>query len=92
MIARYAVWAIRGNGIALFSNPTPIDCIVDKGHDDYIVSFRLLSGSQFRALLGSYEAPCHRRVGTRLFSRLCTGVFRPRDEDRDSFEGSQPTR
>jgi hypothetical protein len=40
-IARYARWAIRGDGPGLFGIPTPIGCIVDKDHDDYIVSILL---------------------------------------------------
>jgi hypothetical protein len=54
MIACCVVWAIRGNSIALFGNPTPINCIIDKGHNDYIASFHLLW--QFHAFLGSYKA------------------------------------
>jgi hypothetical protein len=36
-IAKYAKWAIRGNGPALFSKPTPIGCKESKGAKGYIV-------------------------------------------------------
>ena len=36
-IARYAIWAIRGNGPALFSKPTPVGCKEKKGDKGYIV-------------------------------------------------------
>ena len=37
-IAKYAKWAVRGNGPALFGKPTPINCTLKKGEDGYIVS------------------------------------------------------
>jgi hypothetical protein len=39
-IAKYAQWAIRGNGPALFGKPTPVDCEVSKGDMGYMVSIR----------------------------------------------------
>jgi hypothetical protein len=38
-IAKYAKWAVRGNGPALFSGPTPVECIVSQGTQGYIVRF-----------------------------------------------------
>jgi hypothetical protein len=38
-IAKFAKWAIRGNGPALFGKPTPIKCVDPKGTDGYIVRF-----------------------------------------------------
>jgi hypothetical protein len=38
-IAKFAKWAIRGNGPALFGKPTPIGCVRLKGSDGYIVRF-----------------------------------------------------
>lgn len=35
--AKYVKWAIRGNGPALFSKPTPIECMDPNGTDNYIV-------------------------------------------------------
>jgi hypothetical protein len=40
-IAKYACWATRGNGPAIFGIPTPISCTVGKAHKNYIVSLRL---------------------------------------------------
>jgi hypothetical protein len=37
-IAKYAKWAIRGNGPALFRKPTPIECVAAKGERGYVVS------------------------------------------------------
>lgn len=37
-IAKYAQWAIRGDGPSLYSIPTPIDCTVKPGDPGYIVS------------------------------------------------------
>lgn len=37
-IAKYARWAIRGDGPALYSNPTPEDCILGSDQPGYIVS------------------------------------------------------
>jgi hypothetical protein len=36
---KYAKWAVRGNGPALFGKLTPIECTVPKGTDGYIVRF-----------------------------------------------------
>jgi len=37
-IAKYALWATRGNGPAIFGIPTPRTCTAARGEDDYIVS------------------------------------------------------
>ncbi|KAH9952830.1 hypothetical protein BJV74DRAFT_715230, partial [Russula compacta] len=37
-ISKYALWATRGNGPAIFGKPTPITCTVKKGANGYIVS------------------------------------------------------
>jgi hypothetical protein len=37
-IAKYAAWAVRGNGPALFGKPTPLSCTVPRGSEGYIVS------------------------------------------------------
>jgi hypothetical protein len=42
-IAKYARWAVRGDGPGLFSEPTPIECVVPKGTNGYIVCFLRLS-------------------------------------------------
>lgn len=41
VIAKYAQWAVRGNGPALFGKPTPITCVVGKGAAGYMVSRRV---------------------------------------------------
>ncbi|KAF8496231.1 hypothetical protein F5888DRAFT_1615004, partial [Russula emetica] len=33
--AKYAKWAIRGNGPALFGKPTPVECMIPKGTNGY---------------------------------------------------------
>jgi len=40
-IAKYALWATRGNGPVIFSKPTPQSCTVAKGSNGYIVSFSI---------------------------------------------------
>ncbi|KAI0244949.1 hypothetical protein BJV78DRAFT_1092706, partial [Lactifluus subvellereus] len=35
-IAKYTLWATRGDGPALFGIPTPINCNLNKGDDRYI--------------------------------------------------------
>ena len=37
-IARYARWAVRKDGPAIFAMPTPEDCTVPKEHPKYVVS------------------------------------------------------
>jgi hypothetical protein len=37
--AKYAKWAIRGNGPALFGKPTPVECMIPKGTNGYVVRF-----------------------------------------------------
>jgi hypothetical protein len=39
VIAKYALWATRGNGPALFSKLTPLGYITVKGSNGYIVGF-----------------------------------------------------
>jgi len=60
-IARYAKWAVRGNGPALYGKPTPRDCVIKKGTDGYIVCFQfslqvLLLMSLFRNLMAYSRA------------------------------------
>jgi hypothetical protein len=43
LIARYAQWAVRKDGPAIFETPTPIDCVVDKKSPGYIVSLRVIT-------------------------------------------------
>ena len=37
-IAKYARWAIKADGPAIWETPTPINCTVPPTHPDYIVS------------------------------------------------------
>lgn len=39
MIAKYALWATRGDGPAIFGKPTPMDCTALKGTEDYMVRY-----------------------------------------------------
>jgi hypothetical protein len=43
VITKYAKWAVRGNVPALFSAPTPVECMVPKGTDGYVVRISTLS-------------------------------------------------
>ena len=38
-IAKYVKWAVKGNGPGLFSEPTPMECMVPKDTSGYIVHF-----------------------------------------------------
>jgi hypothetical protein len=53
-IANYALWATRGDGPALFSEPTPIRCV--KGFDGYIVGF-LYFGESLASFNTDFQAP-----------------------------------
>jgi hypothetical protein len=56
-IAKYARWATRGDGPAIFSIPTPISCTMDKDHHEYIVSFHVLWSFQLAPNIISRHPP-----------------------------------
>ncbi|KAI0245201.1 hypothetical protein BJV78DRAFT_1140472, partial [Lactifluus subvellereus] len=62
-IAKYAQWAVRGNGPALFSKPMPMGCVIDKGADGYIEPEGIFQSDFIIQLLSQYlkwcKGSCH---------------------------------
>ncbi|KAF8493028.1 hypothetical protein F5888DRAFT_1806464 [Russula emetica] len=56
--AKYAKWAIRGNGPALFGKPTPVECMIPKGTNGYVEPDGIFESTFIIQLLSQYLKWC----------------------------------
>ncbi|KAF8487899.1 hypothetical protein F5888DRAFT_1639644 [Russula emetica] len=55
---KYAKWAIRGNGPALFGKPTPVECMIPKGTNGYVEPDGIFESTFIIQLLSQYLKWC----------------------------------
>ncbi|KAF8495421.1 hypothetical protein F5888DRAFT_1635496 [Russula emetica] len=56
--AKYAKWAIRGNGPALFGKPTPVECMIPEGTNGYVEPDGIFESTFIIQLLSQYLKWC----------------------------------